>query len=147
MSRTNNRIHLKGDYRQEEAKAASSGIYPGMLVKMNSSGNVAIHATEGGWAEKCFVMEDALQGKTVDDVYTSGAIVTYIIALPGTEVNALIANHEDIVIGDILVSNGAGCLQKASSAASATIDESIVAIAMEAMSPDSGNELFRVRVV
>jgi len=108
-----NRVHNKGTFRQEEAYAAEAGIYPGMLLKLDSDGKLAIHTTEGGVLgdENLFAMEDALQGKTVDDVYTISTIVTYMIPNVGSVVNALIEAGQDVSIGDKLMSAGNGKLK------------------------------------
>jgi len=103
-----NRIHSKGDWRHEEASAGAAGIYPGMLVMLNSAGAVVVHDTEGGNAECAIVMEDALQGKTVDDVYTSGEIVFYGIPVTGAVFNVLLEAGQTAVIGSKLISAGNG---------------------------------------
>ena len=106
-----NRIHLKGPYTHDEADAGEAGIYPGMLLKVASDGDVEIHDTEGGRAEALFATEDSLQGNTVATVYTVDNPVMLILPGLGCEVNALIAAGEDIAIGDWLCSNGDGCLR------------------------------------
>lgn len=126
------RIHSIGDYRQEEANAGEAGIYPGMLVKLNSSGNVIKHDVQGGFAEAAFAVEDALQGKTVSDVYANGSKVTYILPAKGSVVNALINAGENIAIGDKLISNGDGTLVEIGAADSAGTTTEIIAIAVEA---------------
>jgi hypothetical protein len=47
---------------------------------------------------------------------------------PGSIVNALIADGEDISVGDLLVSNGAGCLMEA---ADSNDEGAILAVALE----------------
>jgi hypothetical protein len=129
-----NRIYLSGPYIHEEAIAASAGIYPGMLLKLNSSGEVALHTTSGGVMgdEVLIAEEDALQGKNKDTVYADDAIVSYIVCQPGTVVNMLIADAEDIAIGDKIVSNGDGLLAEAGGLASAEAYGKIVGVAIEA---------------
>jgi len=57
-----NRIHRKGTFRHEEMKANEAGIYPGMLLKMDSSGEVGMHDSKGGdlGDEVLIAEEDAL---------------------------------------------------------------------------------------
>ena len=105
-----NRIHLKGSYRHEEAIAGAAGIYPGMLVMLNSSGEVVVHATAGGWAEKAFAEEDALQGHTIDTVYEDDSVVSYVLPEQGGEVNVMLKEGYDYSIGTQLVSAGDGTL-------------------------------------
>ena len=144
-----NRIHLKGDYRQEEAYAAAAGMYPGMLVQLDSAGKIAVHSTEGGRGEKAFATEDALQGKTVDTVYTVSTIATYILPVSGGVVNALIKDGEEIAIGDELVSGGDGTLVARSNVSSGVTVAETIAIAEEARDltgSNSSNTLSAVRV-
>jgi len=132
MATTKRRIHGKGLFLQEEYVAAAAGIYPGMLVKMDSSGNVAVHADEGGRAELMLAIEDVLQGKTVSTVYTISTIVTCILPCKGGEVNALIEDGQNVAIGDHLISAGNGKFKVASDLESGeTYDETLL-VAVEA---------------
>ncbi len=125
-----NKILLKGNYgRREEAVAGAAGLYPGMLVKLNSSGQVVVHDDEGGFAERCFVLEDVLQGKTKSDVYTINDIVSLHLALPGDEVQGLIEDGQNISVGDQLISAGNGKLKAASGLESGETLEQVIAIA------------------
>jgi len=108
-----NTIVLKGDRRYEEHIAGEGGIYPGMLLKLNSLGKVIKHDTEGGVAERLFAEEDALQGKTVDDVYTIANIVACILALPGSVVNVLVEAGQDVAIGQTMISAANGKMKAA----------------------------------
>jgi len=114
------RIAKKGEYRHEEAKAGEAGIYPGMLLVLQADGTVKKHAVEGGALgdEVLIAAEDALQGKTVDDVYTSGDIVTYYIPAKGAVMNILAEAGTALGIGDKIHSAGDGTIQEASAAAS-----------------------------
>lgn len=142
MAKTNpTRIHLKGPGRHEEAVAAGA-ITPGHLLQLNNAGKVVVHATSGGYAERIFALEDALQGKTISDAYASGDLVGYVVAPPGDEVYAFLADGESVVIGDQLVSNGDGTLQKLAGT------EKPIAIALEAkdLSESSNSAAGRIRV-
>lgn len=129
-----NRVHSKGPFVQEEAKAGESGIYPGMLIKLNSSGEVIKHTTEGGnlGDETLIAMEDALQGKNADQVYTDGEIVTYMIANVGSVVNMLIEDEQDIDIGDKIMSAGNGKLKETTDLESGETLAKVVGVATEA---------------
>ena len=121
-------IILKGHGIRKERMAVAA-ITPGHLVEITSADKVQVHATAGGLAQKGFAVEDDLQGNPISTAYVAGYAVQYNIMKPGEEVNALIANGEDIAIGDKLVSAGDGTLKELTSEST---DESVVAIAVEA---------------
>ncbi len=106
------RIHSKGPFEQEEYVAAEAGIYPGMLVELDTDGNVIKHDVSGGAVgdETLVAMEDQIQGKTVDDVYADEAIVTVMIPAKGTEVNLLLKDGAVVTPGVKVMSNGDGTI-------------------------------------
>lgn len=132
-------IVLKGKGIRNEA-VANAAITPGHLVELMSTGKIRVHATAGGNAEKAFAVEDDLQGKTIADAYAANAVAQYEVFGPGCEVNALIANGQNIAIGTKLESAGDGTLQahtadvdlNNSSANFTVYTNQIVAVAMEA---------------
>jgi pantothenate kinase type III len=126
------RIHAKGDFQQEEALAGGT-ITPGMLIELNSAGAVIAHNSEGAIAERAFAIEDALQGKTVSDNYSSGALVTYILPTKGACVNALLKDAYNYAIGDLLVSAGDGKLKPVSGLTSAALLKDTIAVCTEAL--------------
>jgi len=144
------RIHSKGPYTHEEYEAGEAGIYPGMLVKLMSDNTVDLHDTAGGRAEAMFVEEDALQGKTVDDVYAAGAVCSVILPGLGCEVNARIQNDQDLAIGDRVVSAGDGTLMALGTLDSEAVDVFVIGVMMEAIdltgSEASTERLARVRI-
>lgn len=128
---------------------AASAITPGMLIAVGSAGTVAAHAVAGGVCEKMFALEDELQGKTIDDAYAAAAPVQCWNATPGEEVLAILANGQDVAIGDKLVSDGAGALTAYSEDSSAIVVETYpIAIALEAvdMSGSSGADVAGGRI-
>jgi len=131
MAETAYRIHSKGPYTHEEADAGEAGIYPGMLLKMASDGDVEIHDDENGRSEGIFAEEDALQGRTVSQVYTVDNLVSLILPGLGCEIRALIQDEQDISIGDRLVSAGDGTLKALGTLDSEAIDVFVIAVAME----------------
>ena len=152
MAESANRIHSKGPYTHEEYVAHEAGIYPGMLLNLNSSDQVEIHTDENGRAEGIFAEEDALQGKTVDQVYTILNLVSCILPGLGCEIRALIQDEQDVSIGDKLVSAGDGTLKELLNLDSEAVDVFVIAVAMEACdltgsdTPAAGT-LCRVRIV
>lgn len=92
---------------------AAGTITPGMFLVLGSGGTVTAHATAGGNAvPKMFALEDALQGNAIDDNYVSGNKVQVLFPRPGDEVLAVLADGENVSIGDLLESNGDGYLKK-----------------------------------
>lgn len=130
-----NRIEAIFTGAYEEAVAGEAGIYPGMLLTVNSDGEVIKNATEGGLAtdETLIAFEDALQGNTIATVFVADDIVPYGVPRQGDQVRFLIEAGTAIAIGDILYSNGDGTLQEASALASAGLATKPVAVAMEAL--------------
>ncbi len=121
---TISKIYSKGEYRTEEYDAGEAGIYPGMLLEINSSNAVIKHNSPSTVAEALFAIEDALQGKVVADVYTSGAKCACIIAQKGAVVNALLHAGTNYTIGTILESHGDGTLAAGSTYPVAVVEDS-----------------------
>lgn len=102
------RIHLLGVGRHEEGVAAQADILPGMLLELNATGGIIKHNQNGGWAEKIIAIEDALQGKTIDDVYANESTVSYVVASPGDVCYVSLAAGEDVTQDEYLCSAGTG---------------------------------------
>lgn len=121
---------------------AAEDITPGMLINLNSDGEVKINDSEGTPCPKMFALEDELQGRTIDTDYEDGDPVQCWSCVPGEEVYAWLANGEDVAIGALLISDGAGALKEYTAAASAAVvaEEVVIAQALEAvdMSGSSG---------
>lgn len=134
-----NRILLKGDGRYEEDTSVGT-LKPGYLVERTSTPTIKAHATQGGYAERAVVMEDALQGDTISDSYTAGDLVPYKLMEPGAECLMWLYAGENVSIGDKLISNGDGTLIKNGSEGSGVTVKQIIAIAQEALDlSDSGD--------
>jgi hypothetical protein len=131
---TPTRIHLLGDGRLEEAIAAAA-ITPGHLIKLDSAAKVLVHATAGGYAEKAFALEDALQGYTIATAYALNDRVTYILAKAGDVVYAWLAGNETAVIGSLLTSNADGTLKVAGGT------DVVIAVALEAVDATDSNDV------
>lgn len=137
------RIHLLGSGREEEFKAAGA-IKPGHLIKIDSSGEAVVHATAGGPAEKLFAIEDALQGKTIAHSYADDDKVFAVLAAPGDVIYSWVSGGENIVIGDLLTSNGDGTLKEATGA------DIRIAVALEAVDASDSNDVderLKVRIL
>lgn len=125
-----NSVKVKNYLNIFEEYVAAGAITPGMLIELGSAGTVVAHNSAGAIAFPMFALEDELQGNDIDDAYASGDRVQCWIPQRGDQVYALLANGEDVSIGDFLVSDGAGRLKALSSE---TADETVVAVALEAV--------------
>ena len=137
MTITKQTIKLKNYSDVSNEYAAASAVTPGELIEMTSAGTVQAHSSEGGNVIPMFAVEDAMQGKGIDDDYATGDRVKCWTPTRGDEVNAVLEDGETVNIGDFLVSNGTGYLQKlvdveiSSQAADTVYPASIVGIALE----------------
>lgn len=110
-------ILLKGrNYTRKEA-LASGTITPGDLVEFGGAQELQAHSTVGGTARKAFAVENDLIGLGIDDVYTVGQTVGYIVCAPGTEILARLAATATCTKGQALESAGNGRLVPVSSPA------------------------------
>jgi hypothetical protein len=108
-----NTITIKNYSKIREEYKATTAILPGMLLDMSStSGYVKKHAGAGRTSLPMFAIEDALQGKAIDEAYVANDPVQVWIPTRGDIVYALLADEESVVIGDFVESNGAGYLRK-----------------------------------
>jgi len=105
-------IKIKNYSDVNEEYKAHAAITPGHLVFLNSDNEVAVHAVEGGSVLPMFAVEDELQGKGIDDAFSAGNVVSVWVPGRGDIVNAILADGEDVAIGDMLVSHGDGTLKK-----------------------------------
>lgn len=119
----------------EEYTATAVAITPGYLLELTSTGAVQAHSTAGGWATPpMFALEDELQGNGISDNYAVSAKIQVWTPYRGDYVYALLADGENVAIGDKLVSAGDGTLKAHTNDSSATIvEEQVVAVATEAV--------------
>lgn len=115
---TPNRIALICAVRGLHEEAVAIGACkPGHILATDSDGKVLKHATAGGYCERRIAEEDALQGKVITDAYAVGDVVSILPGLPGDLVLLrLPAAATAVVIGDVLISNGDGCVVKGTAA-------------------------------
>lgn len=133
-------VVLKGDPIRKEA-VAGGAITPGHLVIFDSSGDLVVHATEGGDAQPRFAVEQEFIGDGITDAYADDDQVQYVVARPGDEIYAILAASQVVAKGDALSSKGDGTLKKhapqsINEAGSATVTvqaDAIVAYAIEAV--------------
>lgn len=104
-------LRCRDQWNRDEARAGAA-LTPGHLLAMNSDGEVIKHGTANGEAEMMFAVEDALQGRTIDDAYAADELVQIHRAKPGDEIYAFLADDENVAKGDFLMSDGAGGFKK-----------------------------------
>ena len=91
---------------------AAAAITPGMVLELTSAGKVKAHSSAGGNAPAYIALEDELQGNSIEDAYANGDKVQVWFGVPGEEALLILADGQNVAIGDLLESNGAGYLQK-----------------------------------
>jgi len=134
-------VVVHGDIVQHEA-IASGSVTPGMLLERTSTADTfKAHATAGGHWNRAIALQDYLQGSEISTAIATTARFQAWTARPGDQFYGLLANGENVSIGDKLVSNGDGYLKKATADSSGVIvEEHIVGEALTAvdMSDSSG---------
>lgn len=128
-----------------EEHIAAAAINPGALIEVTSLDKVQKHATAAGNVMPMFALEDELQGKGIDEAYALGDPVQCWIPNRGDVVLAILADEQNIAIGDLLVSNGDGTLKKYVSSDDSSYTQhpnQVACMAMEAvdLSGSSGEE-------
>ena len=124
----------------EECTSTAAAVTPGHLLELTSAGLVQKHATAGGNVlPPMFAVEDELQGRGIDTAFANSSKIQCWIPQRGDMVYALLADGQNVAIGDPLESAGDGTLQ----AHVADVDNSadvttiygnaIIAIAVEAV--------------
>ncbi len=126
-----NRSHLIGPFRRAEDIAAGA-ISPGHLIEKDSSGEVQVHSTQGGYAMPMVAEIDNLQGNTLDDDYAADDRVFYNIEQTGSVCQMLLLVGQNAAWWDELISNGDGTLIVNGQEDSGVTVDHIVAFANEA---------------
>ena len=138
-------IQLSSSHAPVKERLAGGAVTPGHLVDLNSANAVVVHAVSGGYALPAFALENLARAGDLDSAYVSGETLRYVAPSRGDEIYAWVpAAGVAIVIGDRLMSNGAGALIK--NAVPATIDGSTVARALEAVDNSGGAAAVRIKV-
>lgn len=95
-----------------EEYVASAAVYPGMLLKLESTGKVKAHDAADQDAFPIFALEDELQGKGIDDAFAANDRIQCWIPNRGDMVYAILADGQKVAIGDNVTSDGNGRLKK-----------------------------------
>jgi len=133
-----NSVLVKNYSNVFEELAAAGAITPGMLVELTSAGAVVAHNSAGENALIMFARENEYEGKGINDAYASGDKCHVWIPGRGDQVYAILADGENVAIGDFLESNGEGYLRKfvadpVSSAGGDIQPQSLIGVATEAV--------------
>lgn len=113
---TPNRIVLIGHGRYDEIVALAANLYPGMLVRKNSSGQLIPHNTIGVKKGPTMVItENALLGVDITNLalVNAGDPVRLYYPVPGDKFLMLLQNGQNVAVGDPLMSAGDGTLIEA----------------------------------
>jgi len=105
-------IKYKNYSNIEEEYDAVAAITPGMILELTSAGKVQAHSSAGRNLLPMFACEDELQGKGVGDAYAADDKVKVWIPGRGDIALGILADGENVAIGDFLESNGDGKLKK-----------------------------------
>ena len=136
--------------QRSRAAAAAAAVTPGMLLRLNTAGTVQAHGTADGAALGRMVATENLwsdhgSGSAIDHAYATGETVHYIHALPGDQLNMLLADSQTITIGDPLVSNGDGFL-KEDTVSATTLEDAIVGYAAAAVTTSGATARILVNI-
>lgn len=107
-----NSVIIKNYLNIFEEYEAAAAITPGMLVEFTSAGKVQAHSTAEGNAIPMFAKENELEGQGLSDAYAADDQVQVWIPQRGDQAYAILADEQNVAVGDFLESNGAGYLQK-----------------------------------
>lgn len=130
-----------------EAQAAAA-ITPGHFVEYTSAGKVQVHGNAGQNMAPMVAVENDLIGDEIGTAYAADDNVLFHICPPGTVVYSFLATGNNVAIGDLLESDGAGGWQAHTpqavdegGAATYTIYLNAArAIALEALNNASGSQ-------
>jgi hypothetical protein len=97
-----------------EQDSTAVAVWPGMLLELTTTANqVQAHSTAGGNALPYVALENELEGEDIDTAYAAaGDKVQVWVATRGEEAYMILADGENVSIGDYLESAGNGYLQK-----------------------------------
>ena len=91
-------------------RLADEILTPGMLLNVDSSGEYEKHPTEGNDGSAIVCVEEEYLGMNITDTYASGDQVRAVHARPGDELLMRLKSGQNVNIGAILKSDGAGQL-------------------------------------
>ena len=129
-----NTIILKSYSNVIEEYRAGGDIYPGCFVKLNASGQVVVADGSEDAYLPMVAIEDALQGKGINDKFETGDLVRCWIPQRGDQVYAVLADGHDVAIGTIVTLTASGYVREMGGA---TDLEIVVGVALEKVEASS----------
>ncbi len=128
------RTVIKGDpIQKEKPVAAGQTVTPGQLLERIAADTVQPHSTVGGRNGRLFARERDVFGKDRTEVVAAADQAMFVAARIGDEIQALLADGENVVIGELLQSDGAGALESQAALGFG------VGVALEALNNTSGS--------
>ena len=128
---THRRIENRGPAYQEELVTGAGSIKPGMLVQLDSAGEIVVHDIVEGITPIMTPLENALLGAIVTTAFTDGEVATVLIPQKGAVVNMIVTSGQTVSIGTQLVSAGTGKLITAENATSGVLVPGVLFEAVE----------------
>ncbi len=109
----NRRIVLRGRDEGYGEGRCDEAMSPGMAIELAADGDYdQVQATQAealkGVAGLIILIEDSMQGKTVDDAYAADDVIFFYHPVNGEIINILVKSGEAIAVGDTLVVEAAG---------------------------------------
>ena len=125
-----------------EEDAAAAALIPGHLIDYDAAGDLVLHATAGIQAARTFALERDELGQDIDTAYAIGDQVKVGAFHVGQRVYAFTPSGQNLAKGDLLQSNGVGCLVALASGqhALARMVEAVIAVT-------PGNSRIRAEIV
>lgn len=139
---------VSDNYRPTYEALAAETLTPGNLVNFASTGKLTHFANTARWqgmlvVESEYAAESA-SVSAIDDTYAADERTFYVIPQRGDEAYLIVADGEDIAVGDLLVpGNDTGTLVERTTEAL----ELVVAVALEAVAPSGSTGRVRARFV
>lgn len=121
-----NRIVLKSRGRYDEAQA-NADIYPGMFGLLDANGKIGPQTVVGAGGPLLIVLEDALQGKTIETKIASADQCPFQRPANGDEMLCLLQNGQNVAAQVALMNAGDGTLMVAPAALMVTLHEILAA--------------------
>lgn len=105
-------IILTGCGARKEGKA-NGAITPGMLLNIRNVAAIVAHNEAGQECQVAVAKEYDLTGRNITQAYAAADQVLYDVLNDGDRFYGLLAASQNIVVGDLLTSNGDGMLKEA----------------------------------
>lgn len=128
---------------REDEVTLDAAASPGHFIQYDADGKYVKNATADVVREVVILLEDVLQGKSIDDAYASGAKARALWLRPGDVVQARLGTGQDISVDEELTLANDGTVKTVAGS------EEVLAVALEAVDNDPGSaEVFiKIRII